>query len=398
MADKDIHRVLAVDSDEFDLSVIRSCLEAEGIAVESVATGAEARSLLAKSTFDLVLLDASLPETDAIDDLILIRQDHAKADLPVLIMIRVAEASAAVVGMGLGANDCLTKPLDAPVVAARVDTHIRLRDNTRALDRTSRALREQSNHLRVVMDSATVAIFALDKEGRFTSANQMTAEITGTAVADLIGVPFTAYVPDEQRQEAEQMLSSVIHDGFFVTDHEAELRRADDSRRTAILSMRALTVEGEIAGVAGIANDVTELWRQRKRLTAYVDSLLAPDPLLLGALEPSQEEEDAESKLHADVAVAKGDAPKLAQLGKSEDRVFARHKVFKGAKLSFNNDMSIIECTVRDVSENGARLQFESQFDCPRFVTLRFSDGAVYDCEVRRFANMIMGVKFLRKH
>ena len=181
-------------------------------------------------------------------------------------------------------------------------------------------------------------------------------------------------------------------------DHETELRRADDSRRIAILSLRALTAGREIAGVAGIANDVTDLWRQRKQLTAYVDSLLTPDPLLLSALAPSSEEKAADGKHQADVAVAKGDAPKPAQLGKAEDRVHARHKVFKGAKLCFNHDRSIIECTVRDVSENGARLQFEAHFDCPRFVVLRFSDGAIYDSEVRRFANNIMGVKFLRKH
>ena len=50
---------------------------------------------------------------------------------------------------------------------------------------------------------------------------------------------------------------------------------------------------------------------------------------------------------------------------------------------------------MRNLSGGGARLQFPSHFDCPRFVVLRISGGKAYNCEVRQFANNIMGVKFL---
>ncbi len=50
---------------------------------------------------------------------------------------------------------------------------------------------------------------------------------------------------------------------------------------------------------------------------------------------------------------------------------------------------------MRNLSDGGARLQFQSHFDCPRFIILRISDGDAYNCEVRQFANNIMGVKFL---
>ena len=58
--------------------------------------------------------------------------------------------------------------------------------------------------------------------------------------------------------------------------------------------------------------------------------------------------------------------------------------------------MSVMDCIVRNMSQGGARLQFEADFDCPRFVTLKMSEGATYDCEVRQFANAVMGVKFLK--
>lgn len=398
MASQSTHRVLAVDDDEFNTNLIRNCLEAEGIAVDAAASADEALALIGRSAFDLVLLNASLKgEGGGLEALQAIRELHPAAELPVLMLIDIAEIAAADDPNKEGCDDYLTKPLSAPLVVARVQIHLRLRDTTRQLKRAGRALREQANHLHVVMDSATVAIFALDTEGRFTSANQMTAEITGTPVADLIGSPISTFFPSEQRQDMEELLARVVKDGYFVTNHEAELRRADGAARTVILSLRALALEGEMAGIAGIANDVTEVWRQRKLLTAYLESLLKPDPRLLSILESSNEEKAAEAPSDEDLAVARGTAPEPAQMGKAEDRIYARHKAFKGAKLCFNNDMSVIDCTVRDISKGGARLQFASHFDCPRFVTLRFGDGSVYDCEVRRFANMVMGVKFLRK-
>ncbi len=42
----------------------------------------------------------------------------------------------------------------------------------------------------------------------------------------------------------------------------------------------------------------------------------------------------------------------------AERRYELRHRVFKGARLMFNNGFSVCEATVRDMSEHGARLKF----------------------------------------
>ncbi len=398
MADNHAHQVLVVDGDENNASVITDCLESECLVVETVTTADQALSLIEDTRFDLVLLDASIRKSDDYDVLRAIRARHTMAELPVLMLTGPSELDRVIAAMELGANDHVTIPFKAPILVARVQAQLNLLDATERLERADRALQEQANHLHVLMDSATIAIFALDGDGRFTSANQMTAEVAGTAVADLVGAPFTSLVVDEHRGEIEGLLEKVTSDGYFVTNHEFELRRSDDSRRRVVLSLRALFHGSEITGVAGIANDITALWRQREQITAYIDTLVSPDPKLLSFLDPSGGEATTESKPKADVAVAKGDTPPIAEMGKQEHRAHPRHKIYKGGKISFNNESSVVDCIVRNQSFGGARLEFQSHFDCPRFIVLRISGGPVYNCEVRQFANTIMGVKYLGKY
>ncbi len=272
---------------------------------------------------------------------------------------------------------------------------LELKDTVEQLERANRTIEEQAHHLQMVMDSATISIFSLNTEGKVISANQMTAEVTGRSVADLIGTPFVSLFDGDDSAEAEELVAKVVEDGFFVSNRVAKVRRADGSLRTVILSMRALIRDGKIAGVAGIANDETELRKQHEALSSYLHSLEAPDPDLSSLLAPDTDALPAESEAQIAVAKTGNDTANLAQIDKKDQRTHMRHKVYKGGKVSFNNDSSMVDCIVRDLSEGGARLEFQSHFDCPRFVILRISDGDAYNCEVCQFANNIMGVKFL---
>ena len=143
---------------------------------------------------------------------------------------------------------------------------------------------------------------------------------------------------------------------------------------------------------------MTELRRQREAMSSYLRMLETPNPTLLSLLAPEPRGLPEESEAQTAVAEVADDAANLAQMDKQEHRAHPRFKVYKGGKVSFNNETSVIDCVVRNLSEGGARLQFPSHFDCPRFVVLRISGGNAYNCEVRQFANNVMGVKFLGKH
>ena len=393
MTDTNQRSILVVDDDEAVTAALAACLGGEGCGVEAVASGREALARIGDGPLDLVLLDQTIADMDSRAVLDEIRKTHSAADLPVIMLAEPADGIAD--ALAAGANDWIAKPIDDALLRARVATHLGLKDAAQGLKAANRTIEEQAEHLQMVMDSATIAIFSLNTEGKITSANQMTAEMTGRPIADLIGMSFAGLIDGDDPAEAGALVAQVIEDGFFVSNHEAMVRRADGSQRTVILSMRAFSRDGEITGVAGIANDVTELRKQREAMSSYLRMLETPDPTLLSMLAPELRGLPDESEAQTAVAETADDAANLAQMDKQEHRAHPRFKVYKGGKLSFNNESSIVDCVVRNLSEGGARLQFPSHFDCPRFVVLRISGGKAYNCEVRQFANNIMGVKFL---
>lgn len=58
-----------------------------------------------------------------------------------------------------------------------------------------------------------------------------------------------------------------------------------------------------------------------------------------------------------------------------ERRREQRHRVFKGARLMFNNGFSVCEATVRDLSDHGARLKFGDPAMVPTHCMLEISGG-----------------------
>lgn len=58
-----------------------------------------------------------------------------------------------------------------------------------------------------------------------------------------------------------------------------------------------------------------------------------------------------------------------------------RKRVFKGAKAAFDNDRRSMSCTIRDVSETGAKLQFDGEWFIPEQFTLHVElDGYKLEC------------------
>ncbi|WP_435016992.1 PP2C family protein-serine/threonine phosphatase [Tundrisphaera sp. TA3] len=130
--------VLVVDDDANNRDILSRRLRRLGYDVEVGADGQRALDLVAARPFDVVLLDVMMPGLDGFEVLAKIREAHPPTALPVIMATAKDESEDVIRALGSGANDYVTKPLDFPVVAARVRSQVELKravDQVRELER-----------------------------------------------------------------------------------------------------------------------------------------------------------------------------------------------------------------------------------------------------------------------
>src|ERR1700722_7517431 len=125
-------RLLVVDDDENNRDMLSRRLERKGYSVAQAPEGHSALVAVGRETFDLVLLDIEMPEMNGFEVLKRVRETHPATRLPIIIATARGDREDVVEALRLGANDYVTKPLDFPVVAARVEAQLSLK---RAVDR-----------------------------------------------------------------------------------------------------------------------------------------------------------------------------------------------------------------------------------------------------------------------
>jgi signal transduction histidine kinase len=119
-------RLLIVDDNEMNREVLVRRLTKQGYACVEAAGGREALDLIAVERFDVALFDIMMPEVSGLDALAKVRETHSLADLPVIMVTAKTQRDDVVAALELGANDYVTKPIDFPVLLARVKTHLEL--------------------------------------------------------------------------------------------------------------------------------------------------------------------------------------------------------------------------------------------------------------------------------
>jgi CheY-like chemotaxis protein len=124
-------RVLVVDDERLNRTVLRAALTKQGHEVVEAVNGREALDRLAEGPIDVVLLDIVMPVMDGYETLAAIKADPALAYLPVIIISGVDDLASVVRCIEMGATDYLPKPFQPAILQARLDSSLaakRLRD------------------------------------------------------------------------------------------------------------------------------------------------------------------------------------------------------------------------------------------------------------------------------
>lgn len=139
-------KILVVDDQPINVQLLKRKLEREGIQVFTAYSGLEALESVLQNKPDLILLDVMMPEMDGIEVCQRLQSTEDTRSIPIIFITARTSKEGKLEGLGVGAVDYITKPIDLDETMARVQTQLRfvainreMADLTRRLAESRRA-------------------------------------------------------------------------------------------------------------------------------------------------------------------------------------------------------------------------------------------------------------------
>jgi PAS domain S-box-containing protein len=135
--------------------------------------------------------------------------------------------------------------------------------------RLSEAEREQvTAELSQLINTANAPIFGIDTEGKINEWNQQTAKITGFSKEDVMGRDLVeGFITEDNKSSVKQVLNNALK-GDEIANHEFSLNSKEGEYIELLLNATTRRdMEGNITGVIGIGQDITELRKNENALS-----------------------------------------------------------------------------------------------------------------------------------
>jgi adenylate cyclase len=201
--------VLVVDDSEQNRDMLSRRLKARGYSVITAENGYRALDLIRTKALDLVVLDIMMPDLSGLELLQCVRQHHSMAELPVIMATARDRSQDTVDALRLGANDYVTKPLDFPVVLARVETQLSLKRANVEIRRLAQELERRNQFIQKTFGrylSEEVVSQLLDTPGGLRLGGEK--RVVTILLADLRG--FTAVAERLAPEEVVRVINNYL--------------------------------------------------------------------------------------------------------------------------------------------------------------------------------------------
>ena len=129
-------KILIADDARVIRTVLTRKLEEAGYTVTAAENGQEVLEIIRREPFDLVILDLYMPGLDGLETTRAIRKIFSATHLPVIVATANNEEEHVLESFEAGANDFVSKPINFPVLQARMATHLKLKRALEELERS----------------------------------------------------------------------------------------------------------------------------------------------------------------------------------------------------------------------------------------------------------------------
>ena len=120
--------ILIVDDELLNRKLLETLLHLKGYLTCTAANADEALALMIQNTPDLILMDIMMPDTDGYQLSETIKNEAEWKNIPIIMVTALSDQSSRLVGLGVGADDVLTKPIDRSELWLKVKNSLRLQE------------------------------------------------------------------------------------------------------------------------------------------------------------------------------------------------------------------------------------------------------------------------------
>jgi two-component system NtrC family sensor kinase len=179
-------RILVVEDDDEMVELMRNMLSLVRCDVQIARSGEEALSVLRQEAttrreIDLVLLDIMVPGMDGYEVVARVKADPLLRNTAIIMTTALDSVSDKTLGLGLGADDYLTKPFDPQELLARIDAVMRIR-------RSEQAARRRNEELSALIEINRVVTSSLELDEVLEATIQGIREILHVEAGSLVMV------------------------------------------------------------------------------------------------------------------------------------------------------------------------------------------------------------------
>ncbi|MCB9436318.1 MAG: response regulator [Anaerolineales bacterium] len=135
-------RVLVADDSPSNRQILYDLLSTAGYEVITVANGNHAVQQALEQRPDLAILDVDMPGKDGFAVCAELKQDPIASQMPIIILTAYSDVDSRVRGLGLGAEDFVSKPFSPRELLARVDARLRTKAETDEIRKERAELRQ----------------------------------------------------------------------------------------------------------------------------------------------------------------------------------------------------------------------------------------------------------------
>jgi DNA-binding NtrC family response regulator len=113
-----MEKVLLVDDEEEFVTTLAERMETRGMNVSTTVSPKDALDIVAKESFDAVVLDLQMPEMDGLEVLKILKKRHP--DIQIILLTGHATVQKGIEAMKLGAMDLIEKPADIATLTEKI--------------------------------------------------------------------------------------------------------------------------------------------------------------------------------------------------------------------------------------------------------------------------------------